>query len=105
MPYGNYEKSKLKSVAFLRSDLSGSFFSHCKLTAVTFADCALTQSSFVQTPLKGLDLTTDRIGGLTLSEDLHELRGVTLDLYQSADLARRLGAFSFYSSTNCAFPA
>ena len=51
----------------------------------------LTGASFFRTPLRAMDFTTSQIGGLVLSDSCEELRGLTVDLYQAAELSKRLG--------------
>ena len=48
-------------------------------------------ASFFKTPLKGMDFTTCDIKGLVLSDECSEVRGAVMDLYQAAELAKRLG--------------
>ena len=38
-----------------------------------------------------MDFTTSQIDGLVLSDSCEELRGLTVDLYQAAELSKRLG--------------
>lgn len=87
----NFSGGKLRQVDFSDSALDGSFFHDCLFTGVTFQNCDLSQAGFVHTALKNVDFTTAQIGGLTLSEGFPELRGAVVDLFQAADLARRLG--------------
>ena len=56
-----------------------------------FSQVSLQNASFFKTPLKGMDFTTCDIKGLVLSDECSEVRGAVMDLYQAAELAKRLG--------------
>ncbi|NCB62151.1 MAG: pentapeptide repeat-containing protein [Clostridia bacterium] len=88
--YANFTGSGFRSARFSTCDLMGSFFSTCTLGAV-FQTCNLSQACFFHTPLSGLDLSSCTIDKMTLSDGGEELRGLTVDLWQAAGLARRFG--------------
>ena len=48
-------------------------------------------TNFFRTKLVGLDLTSCQLREIILSDDMHEVYGTKLDLYQAAALAQRLG--------------
>lgn len=41
--------------------------------------------------MRGVDFSDSTIHGLVLSDDYSELQGAVVDLYQAAELAKRLG--------------
>ena len=51
----------------------------------------LSGSSFRGTGLDGISLIGSDISGISLSEDLRELRGASLDIAQVMDIARMIG--------------
>jgi len=87
----NWNQSRLREVRFSSSALTGSFFSRCTFTGVEFQQCDLNQVNFFHTPLEHVDLTTCTIDALVLSEHCDELKGAVVDLYQAAELSRRMG--------------
>ena len=87
----NWNQSRLREVRFSSSALTGSFFSRCTFTGVEFQQCDLNQVNFFHTPLEHVDLTTCTIDVLVLSEHCDELKGAVVDLYQAAELSRRMG--------------
>lgn len=91
MVYANFDGSRLEGVRFENVDLSNSDFGQCICKRVSWDRVNLQNASFFKTPLKGMDFTTSVIKGLVLSDECSELRGVTVDLYQAAELAGRLG--------------
>ena len=109
----------IRDLQLEREDLSGLVlqdvvFDHCRLpdcdwfgtsfSDVTFHTCDLSggnfensywlrlnQVNFFHTPLEHVDLTTCTIDELVLSEHCDELKGAVVDLYQAAELSRRMG--------------
>ena len=91
MQYLNLDGSKLESFRVEDTDLENGNFAQCKCKGVTFSQVRLQNASFFKTPLKGMDFTTCDIKGLVLSDECSEVRGAVMDLYQAAELAKRLG--------------
>ena len=71
--------------------LRESFWTGCKLKKLTAEGVDLSGVSFFHTPLSGLDFSTCGIEGLTVSESLSELRGLTIGAHQAIDLIKLLG--------------
>lgn len=69
-------------------DASGAKYENVAFRSCLFdhVDCDLTRTSFVRTPLAGIDLSSCRIGGFTVSSDYHELKGLIIDESQALDL-------------------
>lgn len=91
LDYSNFNGSKLEGVRFEDCDLSNGDFGQCKCKHVSWDRVNLQNTSFFKTSLKGMDFTTSTIKGLVLSDECSELKGLTVDLYQAAELAGRLG--------------
>lgn len=89
--YANFDASKLEKIRIEETQLESGNISQCKCKSLVWLSVRLTNASFFQTSLKGMDFTTCEISGLTLSDELTELKGAVVDLYQAADLAKRLG--------------
>ena len=73
------------------TDLSHAALNACTLRDLRFDRTDLTGASLVRTALNGLDLTSCELAGLCFSEELTELRGVTVRREQAAELAKLLG--------------
>ena len=89
--FANFGGTKWDHVAVRESS-----FAEASLTAVTprhvtFTDCDLTRAELFRTPLRGIDLRTDILRGITVSDFFWELRGAIVDEMQAVDLARFLG--------------
>lgn len=91
LDYSNFNGSKLEGVRFEDCDLSNGDFGQCRCKNVSWDRVNLQNTSFFKTSLKGMDFTTSTIKGLVLSDECSELKGLTVDLYQAAELAGRLG--------------
>lgn len=90
--YANFSQAILEAVQFIRCGLQESSLSACKRKkACSWTDCDLTHADFFQTPLKGLDFSNCQIDGLLLSDDYHELQGLTVNTLQAIELAKLLG--------------
>ena len=73
------------------TNLSEAAFNKARLKGLDLVDCDLTRTSFVRTPLAGIDLSSCRIGGFTVSSDYRELKGLIIDESQVLDLIGYLG--------------
>lgn len=73
------------------TNLSEATFNKARLKGLDLVDCDLTRTSFVRTPLAGIDLSSCRIGGFTVSSDHRELKGLIIDESQALDLIGYLG--------------
>lgn len=88
--YANFSSAKFTAVSWTDCVLAGAILASCALGA-EFHRCDLKEVSFFRTPLKGLNLSSCQLDGLVVSDSGEELRGLTVDLWQAAGLARRLG--------------
>ena len=89
--YSNFDSCKLEKIRIEKSQLSGGNFSQCRCKNVSWENNRLTGASFFKTMLNGMDFSTSDINGIALSDDLRELKGAVMDLYQAAELMKRLG--------------
>lgn len=89
--YANFDASKLEKVRIENTELNNANISQCRCKAVEWDLVQLNHTSFFKTPLQGMDFTGCVIHELILSDECKELKGVVVDLYQAAELAKRLG--------------
>lgn len=87
----NLTGASIEQARFEGSDFTECYFSECRHKALTVAEDIFVQTSFFGTPLAGLDFTTSRFEGVTVSDSGAELRGAVVTTEQAADLARVLG--------------
>jgi uncharacterized protein YjbI with pentapeptide repeats len=89
--YANLSESLLDGCEIVSTDLSKSFLSRLTLRRTKLRDCKLTNAELFRTSLKGMDLSDCEISGITLSDDLSELKGATVSYAQGIDLITMLG--------------
>lgn len=91
LEYANFDSASFEKVKFSETDLSHGAVSQCRFKGALWNRVNLTGASFFKSLLKGMDLTSCTITGLVLSDQCWELKGAAVDLYQAAELAKRLG--------------
>jgi uncharacterized protein YjbI with pentapeptide repeats len=89
--YANFTYSKIENCEIINSDLSGAFFSDCALKNFYPEKTKFSGTDFFHTPLKGIDFTSCIIDGICVSDDWNELREMTVNTFQAAELAKFLG--------------
>jgi len=89
--YSNFDMSRFENVWIEKTKLDSGNMAGCKCKQMFWKETSLMNTSFFKTPLRGMDFSDSQITGLVLSDDHSELRGVIVDLYQAAELAKRLG--------------
>ncbi len=87
----NLTGASIEQAHFAAVDLSDAWFSECRHKGLVLEECTLIRTSFFKTMLKGLDFTTSRMEGITVSNSGEELRGAIVNVQQAAELARVLG--------------
>lgn len=91
LEYVNFDSCKLEKMHIQDTRLPGASFSQCKVKELSWDRAELTGASFFGTSMRGMDFTTSLINGLVMSDSFRELQGAVVDLYQAAELAKRLG--------------
>lgn len=91
LAYASLAKARLTDVSLRACDCSHADIAEARLKRTAFDDVRFTGTSFFRTSLAGVDLTTCHLADIVLSDTMGELRGCTMDLFQAAALARRLG--------------
>lgn len=89
--YANFTTSRFERACIKDCDMRGAFLARCSLENTVFSDTDFTEGEFYYTSLSGMDLTSCKIFGVRFSDGASELKGVTVDIYQAAELARLLG--------------
>ncbi|MFQ9522544.1 MAG: pentapeptide repeat-containing protein [Phascolarctobacterium faecium] len=89
--YANFSKSQWENSAVSNCSFKESFWAEVRLKKLTLAASVFSGADFFKTPLKDLDFSDCKIDGITVSETFKELRGMQINLLQSADIARLLG--------------
>lgn len=91
MNYANFDSSRFENVQIEQTALENSNISQCRCKGVKWTNADLKGASFFGTSLRGMDFSDSIITELLLSDDSRKLRGAVVDLYQAAELAKRLG--------------
>lgn len=89
--YANFTSSRFERACIKDCDMRGTFLARCSLKSTVFSETDFTEGEFYYTSLSGMDLTSCKIFGVRFSDGASELKGVTVDIYQAAELARLLG--------------
>ena len=89
--YAAFTKAKLSDLNVRACDLSQAHLVEARLVRVSFEDVRFVGTSFFRTSLTDVDMTTCQLADIVLSDQMGELRGCVMDLYQAAGIARRLG--------------
>ena len=87
----NFDSSRLEHVQILRTRLNNGGLTACRCRQIFWSGASLKNASFFKTSLRGMDFSDSEIGGITVSDDNRELSGVIVDLYQAAELAKKMG--------------
>lgn len=89
--FSNFDMSRFENVRIEKTKLDSGNMAGCQCKNMFWKEVNLINTSFFKTSLRGMDFSDSQITGLVLSDDHSELRGVTVDLFQAAELAKRLG--------------
>lgn len=91
--YAYFDEANFKEAWFEDVDLSEASLSQCKLEKVKFTQTKLIKNNFFKTPLKCIDFSNNEFVAPTVSEPPVELRGLMVDRFQAAELAKLMGIF------------
>ena len=89
--YTSFDKAAIEDCLFRDSDFPDSSFSSIKHRAFSITHSDLSACIFRGTALSGLALKDSRIDGISLSDNLKELKDSSLDIEQSLAIIRMLG--------------
>ena len=89
--YANFSQSRWRNTRLEGCRLRRAVLAQADVSGLLPRRVDFQGADFFRTPLKGLDLSDCAIGGLTVSESLRELRGVTLNPAQAVELMPLLG--------------
>lgn len=87
----NLTGASIEQAHFAGTDFTESYFSECRHKYLTVDKDVFVKTSFFKTSLSGLDFTTSRFEGVTVSAEGGELKGAVVSVEQAADLAKVLG--------------
>lgn len=89
--YASLVKVQLADVRVSATDLSHADLAEVRQKRADFNDVRFVGTSFFRASLAGIDFSTCQLGDIVLSEGMGELRGCSMDMFQAASIARRLG--------------
>ncbi len=89
--YASLAKARLADVRVVATDFSQADLAEVRQKRVAFDDVRFIGTSFFRASLNGVDLSGCQLGDIVLSDAMGELRGCSMDVYQAAGIARRLG--------------
>lgn len=89
--YADLSQARLHTLRAHATTLAESTWYDTKLGDIAFDGCDLSGAEFVRTPLARIDLSRAQIAGLTVSDNLRELRGAIIAPEQAAELIGLLG--------------
>lgn len=89
--YANFDTAKFDKFVFAHCDLSEAFLSNCTFKVIEFDETELNRTNISHTSFNGIDLSTCNLQALVVSAGAHELRGMVVNMFQAADLAKLLG--------------
>ena len=91
MSYANFGRCRMVKCRLDASDFSDASFSEAEFLEPALRESVFVRTDFFLTPLRGIDFTTCRLEGLTLSETASELRGAVVGAGQAIELAKMFG--------------
>lgn len=89
--YASLTKGKLVDARISTTDFSQADLAELRQRRVQFDDVRFVGTSFFRASLDGVDLSSCQLADIVLSDGMGELRGCSMDLFQAAGIARRLG--------------
>lgn len=91
LTYGLFSETNFDDCKIADCDMSGVLLSQSVIKRTELKDVKLIGAELFHASIRGLDLSKCDISGIVLSRELSELRGVTVNFEQAADLAKLLG--------------
>ncbi len=89
--YASLVKAKLSDVRIAATDFSYADLAEVRQKRTVFDDVRFAGTSFFRASLAGIDFSSCQLSDIVLSDAMDELRGCSMDLFQAAGIARRLG--------------
>lgn len=86
-----FDAASMSFVRAVNTDFTESSFSKCKLFNVKWENVCFEKANFFKTLLRGVDFSKCRIDEILISDGQGELKGVTVNLDQAVELAKRMG--------------
>jgi uncharacterized protein YjbI with pentapeptide repeats len=89
--FSNFSSAKFEQCSFDNCDFKESFFNACLCKNLELDRSDFTGSDFSYASLNGLDFSTCEFTSIHVSEHATALKGIIVNVYQAADLARLFG--------------
>jgi uncharacterized protein YjbI with pentapeptide repeats len=89
--YANFNTAKFNGVQFDHVDFTEASMAEAKLARFTAEESKFIRNDFSKTLLKGVDFSSNEFIAPTVSIPPVELRGISIDMFQAADLVGLLG--------------
>lgn len=91
MKYAHFAGAKISKSTFNHCNLQESDFMQAEFKSVQVSEVDFESANFFKAVLGGMDFSTSYINGITLSKEMCELKGVTLNPLQACEIATLLG--------------
>lgn len=89
--YANFTQAFWENAVIEDTSFVSAFISEAKFKKLVLERNKFDSTDFFKTSLKGIDFTTCELQGILMSEDLREIKGAKLNLFQAAEIARLIG--------------
>lgn len=87
----NFTGTLWDNSSIINANMSNAFMPESRLKRFTVEHTNLEKVDFFKTTLKGIDVSTCKIAGITVSENLNEIKGLKINALQAADIAQLIG--------------
>lgn len=89
--YANFTQASWENTVIEDTSFVSSFISETRVKRLVLERNKFDSTDFFKTSLKGIDFTTCELQGILMSEDLREIKGAKLNIFQAAELAKMIG--------------
>lgn len=86
-----FDASRMSYIMGNHTDFTEAGFSQCKFTNTDWMNVCFQKVEFFKTSLKDMNFSSCNIEGIIISDNMSELKGMKVNLFQAVDLAKRLG--------------
>lgn len=89
--YANFTQAFWENTVIEDTSFVSAFISETKLKGIVLERNKFDSTDFFKTSLKGMDFTSCELQGILLSEDMREIKGAKMNIFQAAEIARMIG--------------
>ena len=86
-----FDASRMSYIMGNHTDFTEAGFSQCKFANTDWMNVCFQKAEFFKTSLKDMNFSSCNIDGIIISDNMSELKGMKVNLFQAVDLAKRLG--------------